>query len=154
MILTLMGSALGFLGSAVPRIFDMVDEWQDRKHEVEMVKLNMEAAKVQHSLRLEEINAKADIAQSKAIYKHDSSIQTKPGGFINALRGSVRPVVTYIFLAWFVSVKAFALYALVCLEGLMIAQAMPIIYDEGSAALFSCIIAFWFGSRVLNKASK
>ena len=154
MILTLMGSALGFLGSAVPRIFDMVDEWQDRKHEVEMVKLNMEAAKMQHGLRLEEINAKADIAQTKAIYKHDSSIQTKPGGFINALRGSVRPVTTYIFLSWFISTKAFALYALVCVEGIMVAQAMPIIYDEGSAAIFAAIISFWFGSRAMSKFSK
>ena len=154
MILTLMGSALGFLGSAVPRIFDMVDEWQDRKHEVEMVKLNMEAAKMQHGLRLEEINAKADIAQTKAIYKHDSSIQTKPGGFINALRGSVRPVTTYIFLSWFISTKAFALYALVCVEGIMVAKAMPIIYDEGSAAIFAAIISFWFGSRAMSKFSK
>ena len=154
MILTLMGSALGFLGSAVPRIFDMVDEWQDRKHEVEMVKLNMEAAKMQHGLRLEEINAKADIAQTKAIYKHDSSIQTKPGGFINGLRGSVRPVTTYIFLSWFISTKAFALYALVCVEGIMVAQAMPIIYDEGSAAIFAAIISFWFGSRAMSKFSK
>ena len=154
MILTLMGSALGFLGSAVPRVFDMVDEWQDHKHELEMVKLNMEAAKVQHSLRLEEINAKADIAQTKAIYKHDSSIQTKPGGFINGLRGSVRPVTTYIFLSWFIVTKGFALYALIWLEGMMIAKAMPIIYDEGSAAIFAAIISFWFGSRAMSKFSK
>ena len=69
MILTLLGSLGGFAASAVPRIFDMVDEWQDRKHESEMVKLNMEAAKIQHELRLEEINAQADIAQTKAIYQ-------------------------------------------------------------------------------------
>jgi len=154
MILTLMGSALGLLGSTVPKIFDMVDDWQDRKHELEMVKLNIEASKVQHTLKLEEINAKADIAQVKAIYKHDSAIQTKPGGFINGLRGSVRPVVTYIFLTWFVVVKAFALYALVWMEGLMIAEAMPIIYDEGSAALFSCILTFWFGNRSFAKIRK
>ena len=53
MILTLLGSLGGFAASAVPRIFDMFDEWQDRKHEREMVKLNMEAAKIQHELRLE-----------------------------------------------------------------------------------------------------
>ena len=44
MILTLLGALGGFAASAVPRIFDMVEEWQDRKHEREMVKLNMEAA--------------------------------------------------------------------------------------------------------------
>ena len=65
MIFTLLGSLGGFAASAVPRIFDMVDEWQDRKHEREMVKLNMEAAKIQHELRLEEINAQADIAQGR-----------------------------------------------------------------------------------------
>ena len=154
MILTLLGSLGGFAASAVPRIFDMVDEWQDRKHEREMVKLNMEAAKIQHELRLEEINAQADIAQTKAIYKHDSSIQTKPGGFINGLRGSVRPVTTYIFLSWFISVKGFALYALVWLEGLMIVEAMPIIYDEGSAAIFGSILGFWFGGRSMQHFRK
>ena len=154
MIFTLMGSALGLLGATVPKIFDMVDDHQDRKHELEMVKLNIEASKVQHTLKLEEINAQADIAQSRAIYKHDSSIQTTPGGFINGLRGSVRPLVTYIFLSWFISTKAFALYALVSLEGIMISAAMPIIYDDGSAALFSCIVSFWFGSRSYNKFKK
>ena len=154
MILTLLGSLGGFAASAVPRIFDMVDEWQDRKHEREMVKLNMEAAKIQHELRLEEINAQADIAQTKAIYQHDSSIQTKPGGFINGLRGSVRPVVTYTFLSWFIATKGFALYALVWLEGMMLAEAMPVIYDDGSAAIFAAIISFWFGGRAMQRFKK
>ena len=35
-MLTIIGSLIGFGTSALPRVFDMFDEWQDRKHEKEM----------------------------------------------------------------------------------------------------------------------
>ena len=58
-MLTLIGSALGFATSFVPRIFDMVDEWQDRKHELSMVDRQMQMAALKHEQRLEEINVQA-----------------------------------------------------------------------------------------------
>ena len=31
-MITILGSLIGFAGSALPKVFDMVDDWQDRKH--------------------------------------------------------------------------------------------------------------------------
>ena len=87
MFITILGSALGFATSAIPRVFDMFDEWQDRKHELSMIDRQMEMAKIKHEQRLEEINVQADIAETTAIYKHDSTFQT--GGFIHLRSSSV-----------------------------------------------------------------
>lgn len=148
-MLTLIGSALGFATSFVPRIFDMVDEWQDRKHELSMIDRQMQMAALKHEQRLEEINVQADIAETSAIYKHDATFQTT--GFIGSLRGSVRPVVTYLFLLLFLCVKGSALYALIVFEGVMIAKALPVIWDDQTGAIFGAILSFWFGSRAMQR---
>jgi hypothetical protein len=150
MFITILGSALGFATSAIPRIFDMVDEWQDRKHELSMVDRQMEMAKIKHEQRLEEINVQADIAETTAIYKHDSTFQT--GGFIGGLRASVRPVVTYVLLLLWCFTKVSALYVLINLEGMMIAEAWPFVWsEETDGAIFAAVLSFWFGSRAMQR---
>ena len=151
MIMTILGSLLGFATSTIPRIFDMVDEWQDRKQELAMVYPQMEMAKIKHEQRLEEINVQADIAETTAIYQHDAKFKTS--GFIGGLRASVRPVVTYVFLLLWLFTKVSALYVLIMLEGMLIAEAWPFVWsDETDGALFAAILSFWFGSRAMQRA--
>jgi hypothetical protein len=33
-MITILGSLIGFAGSALPKAFDMFSDWQDRKHEL------------------------------------------------------------------------------------------------------------------------
>ena len=76
----------------LPKIFEFIQDRADRAHELAIIDRQMEQMKLGSALKLEEINAKADIAETKAIYKHDSSI--KPATWVENLRGSVRPIVT------------------------------------------------------------
>lgn len=109
----------------------------------------MEQMKLGHNQRLEEISVEADIAESQALYKHDG----KPSGvkWVDGLRVSVRPVITYAFFTLFTVVKVSALYVLVSEEGLTVVQAMPQIWAPETQALFAAVMSFWFGQRALNK---
>ena len=109
-MMTLFGSLLGFLSAAFPDFLNLFKDYQDRKHELKILELQLEQQAQGHSQRLEEIQVSADIAESNALYKHAS----RPSGiaWVEALRASVRPIVTYAFFLLFAFVKIASLSAL------------------------------------------
>ena len=147
-MLTLLGSLLGFVTSAFPDLLGLFRDHQDRNHELAILDRQMEQMKLGHQQRLEEVEIQADIAESKALYRHD-----KPVGvaWVDALRATVRPVITYAFFMLFASVKGSALYVLIVMEGLLLDEALPRIWDPETQALFAAVMSFWFGSRALTK---
>ena len=147
-MLTLLGSLLGFVTSAFPDLLGLFRDSQDRNHELAILDRQLEQMKLGHQQRLEEIEVQADIAETKALYRHD-----KPVGvaWVDALRASVRPVVTYAFFLLFAGVKGSALYVLIAVEGLVLADALPRIWDPETQALFAAVMSFWFGQRALSK---
>ncbi len=149
-MLTLLGSLLGFVSSAFPDLLSLWRDHQDRKHELAILDRQMEQMKLGHSQRLEEIAVEADIAESQALYKHDS----QPSGvkWVDGLRASVRPVITYAFFMLFTVVKVSTLYVLMAEEGLSFVVALPQVWDPETQALFAAVMSFWFGQRALAKA--
>ena len=149
-MLTLLGSLMGFISSAFPDLLRLWQDHQDRKHELAILDRQMEQMRLGHAQRLEEIAVEADIAESKALYRHDS----RPSGvkWVDGLRASVRPVITYAFFLLFSVVKTAALYVLITDQGLTVVQALPQIWDPETQALFAAVMSFWFGQRALAKA--
>jgi len=149
-MLTLLGSLLGFISSAFPDLLRLWQDHQDRKHELAILDRQMEQMRLGHTQRLEEIAVEADIAESKVLYRHDS----RPSGvkWVDGLRASVRPVITYAFFLLFTTVKTSALYVLITDQGLTVIQALPQIWDPETQALFAAVMSFWFGQRALAKA--
>ena len=47
--------------------------------------------------------------------------------------------------------KGSGLYLLIVVEGLLIAEALPRIWDPETQALFAAVMSFWFGNRTLSK---
>ena len=147
-MLTLLGSLLGFVTSTFPDLLGLFREREDRKHELAILDRQMEQMKLGHRQRLEEIEIQADIAESKALYKHDRPVGV---AWVDALRASVRPIITYAFFLLFASVKGSALFVLIAVEGLLLAEALPQIWDPETQALFAAVMSFWFGQRALSK---
>jgi hypothetical protein len=147
-MLTLLGSLLGFLGSAFPQILKFFQEAHDRRHELAILNLQMEQQRQGHQQRLEEIQRDGDIKQSLALYQHDS----QPAGYkwVEALRASVRPILTYAFFLLFAAVKIAGLYTMVGFDGMSLAVALPLIWDAETQALFAAIMTFWFGQRAMG----
>jgi len=122
---------------------------QDRKHELQILDRQMEQMRLGHNQRLDEIAINADVSQSLALYKHDS----QPSGvtWVDGLRASVRPMITYGFFILFAWVKLSAVILLMNQDGLNINEALIHIWDGETQALFAGILSFWFGSRSLAK---
>ena len=147
-MLTLLGSLLGFLSSAFPDFLKLWRDHSDRKHELAILDRQMEAQRQGHTQRLEEIQVQADIAESNALYSHAS----QPSGvkWVEALRASVRPIITYAFFILFATVKTAALFKLLD-QGVGITAGLIAVWDGETQALFAAVMSFWFGQRALSK---
>ena len=87
-MMALLGSLLGFGSSFLPEVLSYFKANQVQKHRMEMMQLETQLAQKRSEMKLVELDKQADIAETKGLYEHDRSIDA--GGFINALRGSVR----------------------------------------------------------------
>ena len=77
-MLTILGSLLGFGSSMLPKIFEFFQERADRAHELAIIDRQMEQMKLGSALKLEEINAKADIAiEGAAVYEAIMAINSE-----------------------------------------------------------------------------
>ena len=102
-MISLLGTLLGFGTSIVPEVLGYFKQSQANKQELAMLEAKGKYAKQLSELKLKELDAKAEIQETESLYAHDRSIDA--GGFVNALRGSVRPILTYLFFVAFASVK-------------------------------------------------
>ncbi|MBT9171151.1 MAG: hypothetical protein DDT18_01519 [Actinobacteria bacterium] len=147
-MLPLIGAVLGFLGSVVPQVIKLYQDKKDKEHELKLLNLQIQAQAQGHTQRLEEINVQADIEESKALYKH-AEVKLSGVKWVDAaltfLTSSVRPVITYSF---------FGLYAWVKIAMYQREGDIVKIWTEYDLALFSTIIAFWFGSRSMQRFFK
>lgn len=135
-MVTLLGSLLGFLGALFPELMKLWRERMDKVHELAILDRQMELQKAGHDQRMEAIGAWADIAEMKEVYAH----YTTHIPWVDALNGTVRPVLAYAF---------FLLYAYVKWQ-----QAVHTpwqIWQEDDRAIFAGIISFYFGQRAMQK---
>ena len=102
-------------------------------------------------LKLQELDAEADIAETKGLYAHDTALAAK-GGWVVGLQASVRPVITYLFMLACLSVKAGMIYSLIGNQGIDWTTALDVAWDAETQALFAAIMSFWFGNRAMGKA--
>jgi hypothetical protein len=94
---------------------------------------------------------KASAVERQSVLDHDKSLDG--GKFINALRASIRPVITYSFFFLFCAVKIAAAYVMLA-NGQSVPEMLKAVWDIETMSLFSTIIAFWFGSRVMEKQER
>lgn len=146
-MMTLLGSLLGFSTSFLPEILNYFKASQDHKHNLERMKVEMDMMTKRNELKLNIIDKQAEIKETEGLYKHDAM---DAGGFVNALRGSVRPVITYCFFALFVAVQAVVIMRVMA-EGGNWTEAVPLMWTAETQGLFAAIMSFWFGNRAVSK---
>lgn len=136
-MITLLGSLIGFISAAFPDLLKLFRDAQDRKHELRILEMQMEQQRQGHTQRLEEVAIQADIAESKALYKtYHTGIR-----WVDALNGTVRPVIAYSFFILYASVKIMHFSA-----------DLPwLLWNEEDQAIFAGIISFYFGQRAMSK---
>ena len=150
-MLALLSPLFGILGSLLPSIVRIFERKQEIKYELELTKIKIDAAERQADLNFNVEVVKADAQSRQSALDHDKSLDG--GIFINALRASVRPVVTYVFFITFLAVKVSAAYVMLS-TGQSVPAMLDAVWDVETMALFSTIIAFWFGSRTIEKQDR
>ena len=146
-MMTLLGSLLGFGSSFLPEVLNFFKAGQEHKQKMETMTLEMELMSKRSELQLNMLDKQADIKETEGLYKHDS---IDAGGFVNALRGSVRPVITYAFFGLFVAVQI-VIMVKVMDEGGNWAAAVTLMWTAETSGLFAAIMSFWFGNRAVSK---
>lgn len=150
-MLALLSPFFGIIGSLLPSIVRMFERKQEIKYEIELTKIKLDAAEKQADLDFNIEMVKSDSQLRQSALDHDKSLDG--GKFINALRASIRPVVTYTFFFLFVGVKIAAAYVMLS-SGQSVPEMLKAVWDVETMSLFSTIIAFWFGSRVMEKQER
>ena len=150
-MITLLGSLLGFGTSIIPEILGFFKQGQANKQELAMLEAKAKYAQALSSMKLEELDAKADIVETEKLYEHDTALAAR-GGWVVSLQASVRPVITYLFMFTILAVEAGIIYSLMTTQGADWVTALQAAWTEDVMAIFSAILSFWFGHRAMSKA--
>lgn len=165
-MIALLSALLGFFSSAAPELMKLFRDGKDRAHEITLLQLQMEHERVRQSqaavesaaernARLEAIMLETERSE-EALLNARLKDQLTGIYWVDVLAGSVRPMLTYGFFLLYVAVKAAQFHLLVD-DGLPwrgmlnISQALVAVWGEEDVAIFSTIMAFWFGSRIMRR---
>lgn len=153
----LFGALVRLLPEAGKGIIGFFQAKADRAHELAMRKLDIEAAREGHEQRIREAdNAGNWEVASKTLdaYRTALEAQGRPSGvpFIDAMNQSVRPVVTYYFLALYALTKFVGFYYAWAVEKSSLKDAWPILWSPADSTMLFAILGFWFVDRQLGKS--
>lgn len=156
MIETLLGGLLGGVFRLVPEVLKWLDRKDDRGHEIAMQDKALDFEKLRGAQKMAEIGAHSDaIWNSGALEALRESVAGQARitgvGWADALSSSVRPVITYWFMALFCAAKTAAFVAAIN-AGAGWESAVVHSWTEADQALWAGVINFWFLGRVFDRA--
>ncbi len=155
MIETLLGGLLGGAFRLTPEILKWLDRKGERSHELAMQDKALEFEKLRGAQRMAEIGASADAAwNAGTIETLRDAVRTqgeKSGArWADALSISVRPVITYWFMALYCAAKIAAFVA-VLHAGAGWGATVLHAWSEADQALWAGVLNFWFLGRVFDR---
>lgn len=168
----MLAALIGFLAPFVPAVINYFNNKANNKHELEMFGLRLKMAQAEHSWKMAEIESVADIEEMKVLHQPmqaygvqllDAAKGMHPVLFypvfylyvlIDFLSTSVRPVVTYTFVMFYIVYK-WAMY-----ETLRAVSDASFTFREGITTIWTTqdfdmlllVVSYWFGSRVAKAA--
>jgi len=162
-MLSLLSTLGCLLISGLPKLLDYFQDKSDKAHELELAKMQTERevqmmregylaqAKVEE-IKTEQVSLQADMEMTKAAYEHDAKVLEKAAGWASTFVATVRPMVTYLFVAeLFVINVGIGLYVFTH-PGLInnvddLLRVANEIFSDDEMAMLGAIIGYWFGSR-------
>ena len=117
-----------------------------RKHEMSILKLQMEQQTQGHVERLQEIATQTDIAESQALYQTYTTSIT----WVDALNGTVRPVIAYSFFFLYVGMKLLY-FVSAPQDNTPFILLYETLWTSEDATIFAGIVSFYFGQRAMTK---
>jgi hypothetical protein len=166
-MLSLFSTLGGLLISGLPKLLEFFQNKADQAHELKLAALQNErelamaaqgyAAQLKiEEVRTDQVAMETDARMTEAALEHDAKVLEKASTWVANYVGTVRPTVTYIFVAELVCINAFMAWYLYQQPGLItsiddIIRYSDLIFSSDEMAMLGGIIGFWFGSRQWSK---
>jgi hypothetical protein len=164
---SLISTLGGLLVSGLPSLLGFFQDKSDKKHELELAQMQtdrelqmMERGFIAQSkveeIRTDHIMMETDAEMTKAAYAHDAKVLERASPWASTFVATVRPVVTYLFVAELFIINIGIGWYLFT-HGTLITsvddflRATDMIFSEDEMAMLGAIIGYWFGSRGWSK---
>ena len=167
-MLTLLSTVISFLMGGMPKIFDFFQDKADKKHELELARMQTEkelqmlekgylAQQKVEEIRLDEMKVNANVQSEQtqaqvhmALLAHDTESAKGASQWVINARAMVRPGITYGMFALLAFVDIFGfIYAFK--TGVAFDVALNQLWDDDSQQVFASIVAFYFGGQAFKK---
>ena len=166
-MLSLFSTLGGLLISGLPKLLDFFQNKADQKHELALARVQMDlqlqmlaqgyaAQQKIEEIRTDQIAMETDAQMTVAAYDHDKKIMDNASRWVVNFVGTVRPMVTYIFVLELCAINGWIAYyaysnpqLVMSMEDLI--RLSEIIFSNYEMAMIGGIICFWFGSRSWSK---
>lgn len=150
---TLLSGVFGGLLRLAPEAMKLFDHKNEREHELKMLGLEHEFAKIQAETIIRQGQQQVNIKEFEAIgaaIDEQSKTSQAAGWFIAAINALVRPMTTYLFLGCYFLVKL-ALYTMATEAGAAWNEVIVQLWNKDDIAILFMIISFWFVGRVYER---
>ena len=153
----LLGLIFGGVSRLAQHWLDLSDKDKERDHERRMFEqqIQMQDKRFVHDSELRQMDmAGQDAANEWSAIAEASRAQAEEakaaGGWVLSLSASVRPVLSYWFVALYTIAKFATLY-LAMKDGIAFAAAIRAAYTEFDGTILAAIVSFYFADRSLRK---
>lgn len=165
---TLLSTLGGYIVALVPRLFDRWQDESDKKHELEIMHMQMRqqlmltekgyspADKQEETVVADAQDHAQYMEQMNMVYAQQERLVDKAGQWVKDWTAFTRPGVTYIlvielFIINLLSMVWIFWHGEKILSIQDFVEVMKVIFDEDEMAMLGTIIAMWFGSRGSKK---
>lgn len=166
-MLSLISTLGGLLISGLPSALGFFQDKSDKKHELELAKMQTErelqmmergfiAQQKVEEIRTDQVEMQTAAQMQNAALDHDKKVLEKASTWVVNYVGTVRPTVTYLFVAELIAINAWLCYQLFKIPNLItgvddLTVIGELIFSSDEMAMLGGIIGFWFGSRNWDK---
>jgi hypothetical protein len=152
-----VGGIFGGLFRLAPEVIKFFDRRNDRKHELEMLKVQVDLEKTRGEFKLAEVGVMRDMAVDTAALgaytaaiKSQADMSKAAGGFAATASALVRPLITYAFVGTYLMLTIIIAGEML-MRGVALADVARYVLTPDFIAIVSGIVSFWFLSRTLEK---
>jgi len=170
-MIEIFSALLGFASPFLPEVLKYYNRKQDNAHELAMMDKQAELAKDNHTYKMEEIGAMADIKEAELLHTPISSFGVQlldaakgyslsgwalyPAFYLFALldfiAGMVRPGITYAAFSFYVAVK-WAELSIAKAGSSTLSVALMQVWTSEDRAIVILVLSYWFGHRSAKQA--
>lgn len=166
-MLSLISTLGGLLLSGMPKLLEFFQNKADQSHELALARLQNEmqlqlaqqgflAQQRIEEIRTDQVAMETEARMTEAALAHDQKVIDKASRWVVNYIGTVRPTVTYLFVAEIIGINvAMIVYAwqhpglISDFQSLM--SFTTLLFSDEEMAMLGGILGFWFGNRAWSK---